>query len=78
MTFEISDEIKKMTKCLFNFECLNSNHCNICPIERKFDGILLATDEKKQKAGCAYLIPFGYRHFCKCPVRIELFERYKI
>ncbi len=68
--------IKKTTKCRKNFCCLSGKKpfCNVelC-IEKSIHFIKCASNES-----CGYRVPFGYSYICVCPIRKELYNRYKI
>jgi len=82
---EISEDIIQRTKyCNSNFSCLNyedNPKCRdglaLCPVEYKIgDGIFV---DCNNDFSCTYKIPFGTDYsICKCPVRYEIYERYKM
>ncbi|HEY9205303.1 MAG TPA: hypothetical protein VIO58_05230 [Candidatus Methanoperedens sp.] len=71
------DIIKKTTRCKKGFSCLSGERKDICRVE-------LCIDDKihflkcSYDNFCGYQVPFGYSSVCTCPVRKELFNRYKI
>jgi hypothetical protein len=81
MCFDVSIEsIKATNKCGHNFECLSGDFSNcLCTINSQLikSGIYI-DDEKKMNSGCPYFFNFGNSSLCNCPVRIEIFKKYKI
>jgi hypothetical protein len=80
MAYQISDEIiKQTTKCLFDFECMTNDKWETCSIYRYYEGNGLGITDKCQKSSCRYSMPFGFTYFfCHCPVRREIYQRYKL
>jgi len=77
MTRQVSDEILNKTLCLFSFQCLDEENRDICTVDRCLPGNAYFLETVKQK-DCFYQIPFGDSHVCRCPVRAELYKRYRI
>jgi hypothetical protein len=79
MALKISDEtLKKTTKCMFGFQCLDDKSRDICKI-----GIYIQGDgcflSKVKSHTCPYKQLAGYSSYtCTCPTRHELYTRYKI
>jgi hypothetical protein len=80
MAYQVSDEIKKQTtRCLYDFECLTNDNWETCSIDRHYPGNGLGIKDKCQKSNCGYFMPFGLTYyFCHCPVRREIYSRYKM
>jgi len=77
MNIEVDEDIiKQTTKCRKNFSCLSGERpfCTVelC-IENEIHFIKCAGNES-----CIYRVSFGYSYVCICPVRKELYNRYKI
>ncbi len=71
-----NDIVQKTTKCRENFSCLSGKTplCKVeCCIENKVLFIKCISNEP-----CDYRVSFGHSYVCVCPVRIELYNRYKI
>lgn len=77
MKIRVDDNIiKETTKCRKIFSCLSGEapSCSVeLSIENKIHFIKCVSNES-----CSYRVPFGYSHVCNCPVRKELYNRYKI
>ena len=75
---EISEEIlEKTDRCRKNLICLSGDGTGLCKVELCIEDrihFIKCMDRKP----CDYKIPFGYSFVCICPVRKELFNRYKI
>ena len=70
------DSIRKTSKCPHSYKCLNGQASRLCRPENSITGYGVFVDS--EVAGpCPYKLPFGYGWICKCPVRIEIFERYR-
>jgi hypothetical protein len=77
-TLAINEEIiKKTTRCTKKLSCLAGDRDDLCKVE-------FCVEEKihfikcLDKQPCNYRIPFGYSHVCICPVRKELYNKYKV
>jgi hypothetical protein len=78
MDFEINEEIKKnTTKCNKDFICFSKSRTDLCKVEYNVDNKIHFVNCKSSEP-CNYRISFGYSFVCQCPVRKELFNRYKI
>jgi hypothetical protein len=78
MINQISEATKKRaTKCSCNFECLNNEKWDTCSIEKEISGGLVIKNICRQKF-CNYFLYFGSRHICICPIRHEIYERYRM
>ena len=69
------DILKSATRCKKNLFCLSGN--DICKVEYCVDGKIHFI-KCMNLDPCNYRISFGYSFVCNCPVRKELFNRYKI
>jgi len=75
---KISDDIlKKATRCKKNISCLRDENAEICKVELCIENKIHFIKCINSKP-CSYKIPFGYSFVCICPVRKELYNRYKI
>jgi hypothetical protein len=81
MNIEMSDDIlKRTTKCYHGLSCLSGEPRPVCKVEEPI-GTLAALTNCEGKVYCPYCIPYGISgnsSYCTCPVRIELYRRYKI
>lgn len=78
MDIKIDNEIiKETTKCKRNYECLCSEGGVCCEVE-------MCVDEEVHFIYCLYDTPcnykasFGDRNICKCPIRMEIYNKYKV
>ncbi len=69
--------IEKTTRCVSDFECLSNSGRNLCPAEINVDNVGIFVN-LNAASDCAYKVPFGSSHICKCPVRREIYQRYGI
>lgn len=77
MNIEIDDDIiKKTTKCGKKFSCLCGEITQLCKVEECMGEIIFI--KYKEQNLCKYRTYFGYSQVCTCPVRKELYYRYKI
>jgi hypothetical protein len=70
--------INQTTKCEKNFICLESNteECCCCKVEKILSDKILFL--KCLSSGyCSYAISFGNSYTCICPVRTEIYRKYK-
>jgi hypothetical protein len=86
MAYKVGEEILKLaTKCEKNFRCLSDNPPNLCRVLRTVGTELIITNCTEHCAMCRYCLVFkpSEHHatnesFCTCPVRMELYKRYRI
>ncbi len=77
MNIKVDDNIlKKTTKCREKFSCL-SGGTPFCRVELCIEDTIHFIKCVSNKS-CVYKVPFGYSYVCICPVRKELYNRYKI
>ncbi len=78
MKFEINPDIISLTTCDNDFICLQENsQSNICNIKYCFENEFCLTENPKSGT-CINSFYFGNEKMCKCPVRIEIFNKYGI
>ena len=82
MKLKISKEtLEKTTKCLRDFQCLDSDKKDICidmcTIDTFINDVLFLKD-RLHDIYCHYKMSFGYSYICNCPTRKEIYEVYKI
>lgn len=76
MNIKIDDDIiQKTTKCRKNFSCL-SGETPLCKVDECMGGAIFI--KCKEQNPCEYRAYFGYSQICCCPIRKELYHRYKI
>ena len=77
MRREISDESRQAAlKCTKGMSCLDEGTADLCPVEGCVDRkIYFVTSQ--QNLGCVFQKPFGNGQYCTCPVRKEIFDRYR-
>ena len=75
---EISVElINNTTECRNNFDCLNDeNHFCLNKVENCISNKVHFV--KCSDNICSYRSSFGYSFICNCPIRKEIFNKYKI
>ncbi|MBI4844605.1 MAG: hypothetical protein HY809_09870 [Nitrospirae bacterium] len=81
MKYEVSKKaIQEAKKCTNNFECLEGRFENCpCVLERYLEGNgVFLHENSKLKRHCEYILSYGYSFSCHCPVRIEIFKKYKV
>jgi len=73
--FEIEERIKLETnKCDRNFKCLDNNPS--CRVESCVGNSIVFLE--KLERHCNYYQEFGFSYVCKCPVRLEIYKKYKV
>ena len=75
---EIEAEVLQNTKkCTSNFECLiNEDYvCRNTIVDRNYSNKILFID--CPKSSCNYRTNFADKTICSCPVRIEIYVKYK-
>lgn len=77
MNLEVSeDALRKTDRCPYGMKCLKDDRPE-CEVERLVVGNGVFVRSKEFNV-CAYRISHARSYVCVCPVRIELFKRYKI
>ncbi len=80
MRYKISDLIIRSTKCDRDHECLDGvfPHCE-CSIDHHVYGsvIFLITNDKLDFK-CPHIAEREGSYVCTCPVKIEIYKKYKI
>ena len=78
MNVEISeDALRKTERCPRGMQCLKNGGRPECRVERMVVGNGVFVYSKDFNI-CSYRISHARSYVCICPVRIELFQRYKI
>lgn len=75
MNIKIDKKIINTTKCDKSFKCL-TNHENLCKVSYHINGKINFLESNNKK--CKFKIYFADKFICSCPVRNELYVRYKI
>jgi hypothetical protein len=69
--------IKSTTECEKGFACLNGDKNLICKVEFSVRDKTVVFVKCLNTEPCSYQMSFGYSFVCNCPVRKEIFKRYK-
>ena len=82
MDIHVSDEVRRAaTNCKKEFSCLERERNNICTVlctkEDCINGIVHFI-KCLNEGSCSYQHSFGDGFICGCPVRKEIFNKYKI
>jgi hypothetical protein len=79
MPFAIDKTVRERTlKCKRDFVCCDIGGCPECDIEQEVSNDLVFVKPKQGSAyACSYLVPFASSYVCRCPVRSELWQKYR-
>lgn len=81
MDFIDIDEIVMLADglhCSKGMSCYESGFTNLCKVEDiGLQHSVVCRESRPYMQECAFAVPFGDRHFCKCPVRIHLVKKYR-
>ena len=69
--------VKATTKCKKGFACLSGKVECMCGVENSGKDHTVVI-KPQYKSPCEYQRASGGIHYCLCPVRNEIFKRYKI
>ncbi len=69
--------VSRTTKCNSKFACLDGDKKFHCKIDKSIGNVIFVSDEKRG-LHCNYMLPFGSSFICVCPVRNEIFRKFKI
>lgn len=73
------DIIEKTTCCIKGFPCQKPEWEPRGKIIYAFSDKLLQIDsDEYERRVCKYFVSFGSGHYCTCPTRMEIFNRYKV
>lgn len=67
---------KKADKCPNKLECLQNEDFEICPVVDFISDEIIFVEAQYYKS-CPYMLPFADSNICHCPVRIEIYSKYK-
>ena len=75
---EIDEDIKKSTtKCEKNFTCLSDKNHKLCNVINTVGGKILCCYCFGRQP-CNYRVPHGFTSYlCSCPIRKEIYRKYK-
>lgn len=77
-TYKVGEEIlNKSTECSNGFACLSNPRDRLCKVEYVIEDRLFFVIKKKREH-CRYFLPYGAYGCCGCPVRKELYKRYRV
>lgn len=69
--------IAQATRCNFDKQCLENDDYPLCKFKKQTDNgtiFVYKIDEHE----CPYVIGFGFSQVCGCPVRKEIYRKYKL
>jgi hypothetical protein len=79
MAFTVSQESKeKATECPFNFQCQQNNTRLMCTVEKEINNYGVFVKSCSREEFCSYRLPYGFTQICLCPVRLEIFKKYRV
>jgi len=79
MRFAINENIvKKAEKCRSNFSCLSGENDCLCEVEDHAGENIHFITPRTGAHKCNYKMGFGFSYICKCPVRKEVYNLYRI
>jgi hypothetical protein len=77
--FKIPEDIvKKAAKCEKKLRCLSENNENICKVLCHMEFDICFVKCSNEDKDCPYFEPHTRTSLCKCPVRNEIYMRYKV
>ncbi len=71
------ENIKLSMQCPRAFECHKSHFAQLCKV-RDLGLTDLVECMADRSNNCVFAIPFGFGHFCKCPLRVYLAKELRI
>ncbi len=76
MKYHINEDTMRVTsQCERNYSCLSGHKECLCKIEKARGNVLFIHPEN---TNCKYRSSFAYFKICLCPIRNEIYERYRI
>ena len=78
MNYQVSNETKENTeRCPNKFKCLEDSKFKLCPVIDFIRTEKLLFVDGKYNFSCSYRLHFADADICRCPVRFELYKKYK-
>lgn len=77
MKFRIDEDILRKTRCEKSLSCLSGQSNDLCKVEHCVSGKVCFI-EGINNGLCHHIVPFGEAYTCNCPIRIELYRKYRI
>ena len=78
MDIKVSDKVRKAAKkCNKGFACLKENGKPVCTVDDCINDQILFVKVPNAEY-CPFKQPFGNEFICNCPVRKELYDKYRI
>ena len=74
--YSVDKEILEKTTRCDTKGCLSGDD-TICPVERALTTDLLFVHFDTSRSACRYCVTFGDSFMCVCPVRQEIYRKYK-
>jgi hypothetical protein len=80
MSFEIDEDVKNnTTECEKDCVCISDKDYHLCKVVRSTNKDKIIFIECLEKNPCNYKMQFGLSSLiCNCPIRKEIFRKYKI
>jgi hypothetical protein len=78
MLYVSQEALNQAEVCQKNFSCLSAQGGDQCEAAFSIRPIPFLRVNKCNNQVCPYSLDFEDKHYCTCPVRIELFKHYKI
>lgn len=76
--YDVSPDIlQKSGECPHSHRCLSTPENTVCKAEYLLADQNLFVKEKESRK-CNKFLSYGIAGICRCPVRVELFKRYKV
>ena len=72
------DVLKKAEKCRSNFSCLAGGNDCLCEVEDHAGENIHFITPRADAHKYNYKMGFGFSYICKCPVRKEVYNLYRI
>jgi len=75
--YDIPPRIISDTKCDKRLSCLSHDKDEICGVERSLGHTMLVL-ECKELQDCRHNKSYGSLYVCNCPVRMEIYKKYRV
>ena len=69
--------IRSTVNCQYGFRCLSGDTACLCEVKGSTSYDMLEIIPKTDIA-CSHRISLGKMHFCICPTRVEIYNRYRM
>jgi hypothetical protein len=74
-----AEAFEKATRCNRDFICRSPDWAPCGPVTEMIGKTILTLEQGEyDRKPCPYRVTYGVRDYCTCPVRVEIYKRYRM